>query len=367
MNRVKVLNILSFLIVATMALFAVTGCGPTREEIMAMEQARIAAEAERARAAEEARKQAEAKRKAEEERLARIRATEIAADEAARIGQFEKALEQYQGVLSNVARYSDQDQRVRQAIIKTVRAMSVPPAIPESVMRSMVRAETKLKMGGTGSYEAAAKEMEQAVLEAPWVADAYFNLGIVQEKAGKFNEAIQNLRLYLFAEPRSPNAAAIQAKTYELEVMKEEQDKIQALQGTWYTEGSHFTWVLQVESKKIFLQSGDNITSIQVEREGRSLNGFIQFGSYTPSYQSPPIGISKKVETWYRCTRQAETEAVSGTISEDGRSMVFNCQKQIYEEKLKKVTAQVNYDPNRCEGIALVGKEEYTLKLVRKQ
>jgi tetratricopeptide (TPR) repeat protein len=145
------------------------------------------------------------------------------------------------------------DQQVREEIIKVVRAMPAPPPLPENVMRSMVRGETKLKMGGTGSYEAAAKEMEQAVMEAPWFVDGYYNLGIVQEKAGNFWQGAQNLRLCLLAAPNSRNAAAIQAKVYELEVMEEEQKKMSALQGVWY-DGQKYEYALKVEGKKILLQ-----------------------------------------------------------------------------------------------------------------
>lgn len=201
------------------------GCGPSRQEIMAMEQARIAAEAERARVAE-------VKRQEEEARVARIRAEETAGNEAAGSGRFEKALGHYRTVLNQVPRYDELDQRVRQAVIKMVLGMPAPPPIPDSVSRSMVRGEAKLKMGGTGSYEAAAREMEQAVLEAPWLANGYYNLGIVQENAEMFGQAIQNQKLYLIASPRSRNANAVQAKIYELEVLQEDQAKVLALAGT---------------------------------------------------------------------------------------------------------------------------------------
>jgi predicted TPR repeat methyltransferase len=91
----------------------------------------------------------------------------------------------------------------------------------------MARGETRVKRGGPGSYEAASEEMEQAVLAAPWLADGYYNLGVIQEKAGKFSEATHNFRLYLLAAPRSRNATPVQVKIYELERMKKEKEKDQ--------------------------------------------------------------------------------------------------------------------------------------------
>jgi predicted TPR repeat methyltransferase len=91
----------------------------------------------------------------------------------------------------------------------------------------MARGETRVKRGGPGSYEAASEEMEQAVLAAPWLADGYYKLGVIQEKAGKFSEATQNFRLYLLADPQSRNATPVQVKIYELERMKKEKEKDQ--------------------------------------------------------------------------------------------------------------------------------------------
>lgn len=185
----------------------VAGCGPSIEEIRAREQARLEQE-ERARQAEETR------RKAEEERMARLRAIEEAGNEAARAGRLQEALNVYRDLLGEVSRYGEQDQRVRQSLIRVVRAMPAPPPLPDGVMRSMVRAETMVKMGGGGNYAAAGREIEDAVAAAPWLADAYYNLGIVQEKGELYEKAMRNFELCLAAAPQSPNAGAIQAKIY---------------------------------------------------------------------------------------------------------------------------------------------------------
>ena len=162
------------------------GCGPTHEEIMAKEQQRLQREAREQQEAEARRQAEESRRQAEQAKQERIRIAVAAGSEAAAGGQLGVALRRLQEALRDIERYSDQDRHVREAIIKVVRAMPAPPPIPEETLRSMTRGEAKLKMGGGGSYEGAAKEMEQAVLAAPWLADGYFNLGIVQEKAEMF-------------------------------------------------------------------------------------------------------------------------------------------------------------------------------------
>lgn len=329
--------------------FAGTGCGPTKEEIRADEEAWVQAEA-RERAAEEAKRQA---RLAEEARLERARAAEAGGDEAARQGQLEKALELYQEVLRNVARYSDQDQRVRQAVIKVVRAMPAPPAVPESALRSMREGETMLKRGGAESYEAASKEMEQAVLAAPWWADGYSLLGIVREKEGKYSEALQNLRLYLLAAPQSPGARSVQAKIDRIEVMKEEQEETQLTQGSWRSASDNVEYRVTIEDGKLRAEAKTQERrkkySIQAEKKGRALEGLINI----PSYVDSP------------CDIPGETIPVSGTISEDGRSIVFRFVQSKYTKSMKYDKKIERSAEPPCAGVILVGKEEKTIKLVK--
>lgn len=329
--------------------FAGTGCGPTKEELRADEEARLQAEA-RERAAEEAGRQA---RLAEKANLERARAAEAAGDEAARQGQLERALEHYQEVLRNVARYSDQDQRVRQAVIKVVQAMPTPPAVPESALRSKMESETTLKRGGAESYKAASKEMEQAALAAPWWADGYSILGNLREKEGKFTEALQNLRLYLLAAPQSSGTRSVQAKIDEMEVMKEEQEKRQLTEGAWRSVPDNVEYKVTIEGAKLRAEAKTEEKkknySIQVEKQGRALEGLINIPSYVDS----------------TCDIPGETNPVSGTISEDGRSIEFHFVQSKY-------TATKKYDKHvelaaetPCAGIILVGKEEQTIKLVK--
>jgi hypothetical protein len=256
-------------------------------------------------------------------------------------------LQRLLGALRNVNRYSDDDQHMREAIIKVVRAMPAPPPLPEMTFRSMVRGEAMLKMGG--SYEAAAKEMEQAVLAAPWVADGYFNLGIVQEKADMFGQAIQNLRLCLLAAPESPNTAAVKAKIYELEIMQEEKAKTQGLQGTWKANSSAVA--VTVEGAKL------HVGSLEIVKKGRVLEGFMT--------------ISGHQEYWYNrythskdyrgkpCEIPGETVPVTGIISEDGRSMEFKWMESEYDTSFYDAGGFFS-DATKvhCTGVSLKGKTE---------
>jgi hypothetical protein len=115
------------------------------------------------------------------------------------------------------------DNALREKIIKLAIGMKPAPAIPESVERNMARG-TAFAQKATDStgYKKAITEFEAAVSSAPWLALAYYNLGVVQEKAGFYAEAIQSLKFYLMAEPDAKNARDVKNKIYALEVDAED-------------------------------------------------------------------------------------------------------------------------------------------------
>ncbi len=315
-----------------------SGCGPSKAEIMARERARVEREAREREAAEAKRRAAEARRQAEAAKREKIRAAEAEADEDARQGRPGKALERYREVLKNVPRYGEQDRRVRRAAVKAAQATAAPPALPEDVLRYMVRGEAKVKMGGAGSYEAAAREMEQAVLEAPWFANGYFNLGTVQDKAGKYSQAIENYQLFLIAEPKSRNAVAVRAKIYELEVMLEDAIKTVRLMGTWrdLDDANENTnkWGIRVKGGRLVV--GDNFMIL--EKKGLALEGIVEFQPYTSN----------------NCTIPGGRRPVTGTVSEDGTRIELNHDVSTYNTTSQGGT---------CIGVSLVGTKRIHRKL----
>jgi tetratricopeptide (TPR) repeat protein len=113
--------------------------------------------------------------------------------------------------------------RLREEIIKTAAAMKTPPAVPEEAEKSVIRGTTFLqKAKDANGYKKAIEELEAAVSAAPWLAVAYYNLGLAQEKAGQVGDALQSFRYYLEAAPNAKNARDVKNKTYELEAVVED-------------------------------------------------------------------------------------------------------------------------------------------------
>ncbi len=261
---------------------------------------------------------------------------------------FQSTVEQ----LRNTTRYSEEDQTARQKIIQAVRAMPAPPPSPEDAVRYMARGEALVKMGGAGSYAAAAKEMEKAVLVAPWSADGYYNLGIVEESAEMYKESIQNLRLYLLAAPQAANAHAVQTKIYELEVMQEDQEKTKTLAGSWRSEHGH-TYHVRLDGNRIriemepFSEGHDKYyRTLDLVKIGMTVEGTASFSE----------------ETDVNCTVPSQTNPATGVIGEDFRSIKIKWRETTYDW-------HALHDPStgetRCNGVNSMGETESDLDLTR--
>jgi tetratricopeptide (TPR) repeat protein len=129
------------------------------------------------------------------------------------------------------------DDALREKIVKLARTMVPPPALPEEANRRMTRGTILFKEAkNDADFKDAITEFQAAALAAPWYADAYYNLGIAQNKAKDFAAAARSLKLYLIAVPDAPDAKAAQSLIYEMELRQEKADKENTAQAVQQAE-----------------------------------------------------------------------------------------------------------------------------------
>ncbi len=151
---------------------------------------------------------------------------EAEGEAAEKAGKLRDALKHYVTAFQITPNGSNDRPRLRSKIIELVRKLDPPPAIPEEAERRMVRGKAAVKVAQNSSdYEAAAKEFLEAMNQAPWWADVYFNLAIVREKQGEYQWAINSFKSYLVAKPNAEDAKAVKEKIYELEFLLEKAQK----------------------------------------------------------------------------------------------------------------------------------------------
>ncbi len=222
---------------------------------------------------------------------------------------------------------SPSDNALREKIISLAASLKPAPAIPEEAERRMARGTAAMKGAkSVADYRDAAKEFELATLAAPWVGDAYFNLGFVQDKAENYDAALRSLKLARLA---SPDDKEIKALIYEVEYRNEKANSALALAERAKTAEKEFTEKLdgsQWQHDEIsYSHCADGFLEIH---RGEVFLGWIVTRPNAPGcHLNPKLG-----EGWYVAQgRVAGHEVVidedwatrKGTISEDGEKIVL--------------------------------------------
>lgn len=288
---------------------------------------------------------------------------------AEKAGKNREALTQYVTALQSATEGSPDDQRLREKIIQIVQKLDPPPAIPEEASRLMARGRAAVKIAADEQgFLKATEEFRQALRLVPWLAEGYYNLGVLQDKAGRHADAIRNLKLYLLATPNASDAGQVRDLIYEIEYRAEETPKIQAQQqaqeqksklqslaGTWdvaiqsndlHSWGT-FTMTMKDETT---IEGHQTITSFQIEGYQRSYN--------SPSDQRPLLvlrgtlkGPDIQWEAWVdpiypECKSWQGFKQITVSISADQRRLSFQnpavalypagCREQLYDYVLTR-------------------------------
>ncbi len=118
--------------------------------------------------------------------------------------------------------------------------------VPDEAMRHLVRGQTAVEMAkSVEDYDLAIAEFEAAIRLAPQWAEAYYQLGLVQEQRGNLAKALTALRKYVELAPQAANAGEVKALIYKLEFRLEQtltvQDVVEVLAsfGRWKKDTGH--------------------------------------------------------------------------------------------------------------------------------
>jgi len=120
----------------------------------------------------------------------------------------------------------------------TLAATPIGAQTPPEAERHFNRGMAAVEMAKDAEdYESAIEEFQKAQSLAPDWADLYYNLGLVQEKAGKAEAALASLRKYLLLAPDAEDAAEVRQfidrLEYRLERAAVDANSPNALLGVW--------------------------------------------------------------------------------------------------------------------------------------
>lgn len=276
-------------------------------------------------------------------------------DQAAAAGNFSVALTAYSTALSRAEDLAaDLARSIRIRVLKTVSAWAPQPPIPDKAREHVLRADAYIKRGRSGSE--VESELQQAIALAPWWADGYFNLGLVQGSGNRFAEAIASLNLFIEGAPNNPRVQAARDKLVEFKIGQEEVEKIAALSGSWFSTNGNF--FVSVSGDKLSATSADGKFSINTTIRERALSGTIDGKPYVGEYQ---------------CTIPAQSHSIVGKINPDGRSIELEYSWSSYAARQRctgilgdAIPCQPYGLVNRyCDGVSISGTSNVNLRLYR--
>ncbi len=105
----------------------------------------------------------------------------------------------------------------RRLILKLASQLKPPPPIPEEARKHFVEGTAIVKSAKNPAQQAiAAQSFIEALKVAPWWGDAYYNLGVAQELAEKYDEAEKAFNFYLLSNPKDTEKREVQDRIYAL-------------------------------------------------------------------------------------------------------------------------------------------------------
>ena len=288
------------------------------------------------------------------------------------------------------------DDALRTKIIQLATTLDPQPAIPEEANRHFVRAAVFMQTAhGPSDYDTVIDEFSQALLLAPWWGDAYWNLSIVEETAGRFDEATNNVKFYLLTHPAAEKAKEAQDKIYAIEAERELAAKRSAkAEAAAKEQQEEADWkqlsaALAAQDAKAALAgpwalSGwGNCSDAKVTIADGTINGSLSFkGNYTVNGSALNSGehdmdvsaaingsIADSVitgEADFAATSQSSckippgVQQLSGALSTDGRSLKLQTTYVMYDTKTQGLLF------TNCISVTPIGSQPVQCTLVSK-
>lgn len=125
----------------------------------------------------------------------------------------------------------------------------------EEGRRYLIRGIAAIEMAKSDKeLSGAAEQFAKATQIAPELSAAWYNLGSVQAKLGRYKEAMNSYQRYLALNPKAEDAPKIRDEIIKLEYRMEQSNKVTALAGVWVDNYNRY-FKLEMSGNRITLSS----------------------------------------------------------------------------------------------------------------
>jgi hypothetical protein len=254
-------------------------------------------------------------------------------------------------------------------------ASSFGQTVSDEAKRHFDRGMAAVEMAKTAEdYGPAIKEFEQAAKLAPDWPDVYYNLGMVQEKAGKYSDAVTNLTQYLRLAPNATDAETVKSLINKLEFKKDQEEGVKRVYEMMISGGFHGR---KMVDRKVL--SGQVSGMIEPPGDFRMMSGKMQMRNVAGlenhhPQQHPPIPREwepvKVNGRFYEYTFSYYTDISWGyvvRVDNEVKGEIISIDPPRVKEILKlSVTWRAPIDENPHPWSDYGGVSEYTYELIRK-
>lgn len=119
--------------------------------------------------------------------------------------------------LADAFRHSPNDVALLKRIAALTASLKPPPAVSDEARRLAESANQDAGSSNPPTLAGAAAAYQQAIGQAPWWGDLYVNLGLIEEKLGRFTDAKRHFEMFLIVTPNAPEAAVVRRKINEMD------------------------------------------------------------------------------------------------------------------------------------------------------
>ncbi|MHB1059930.1 PDZ domain-containing protein [Sideroxydans sp.] len=203
--------------------------------------------------------------------------------------------------------------------------------------KHMVRGVAAIEMAKSNSeLELAANEFGRATELDPVLSSAWFNLGSVQSKLGKYEEAIKSYRRYLELVPNAEDAMKVEDEIIKLEFRQEQVAKVTSMVGTWLAP-DNTPYRLDVKGNRLTLATDHHPVTENEVLSTYTLVGAVPVGGNEQvAFRLERVGSNLSGTWWHsaikadKCKVPEETGEVAGEISADNGTIVLRYTRNKY-------------------------------------
>ena len=235
----------------------------------------------------------------------------------------------------------------------------------EDARRHLLRGTAAIEMARSeAELSLAAEEFRMATEISPDMAEAWFNLGAVQEKIGQYKEAAASYREYLALAPDAEDAPRLRDELIKLEFREEQRARVVGRAGIWVDQGGNFfravvngdhltfegtRHILQDEIKSTYSLVGKlPTTSVEKVTYQLVVRGQNVIGAWTRSETTSDV-----------CKIPGESADVTGQIDDAQRRIILH-----YPRTLFSAATQMSLLSNdTCREVAALGKKDVETSL----